>query len=318
MKRMTLQPEKEEITFEELFDDFIRFKKVRNLSPSTINYYEDCYKFFCEFFNKKECCMTITEDTFYQYIEYLKENKPDLSPATIDSYLTGLRAILYYGIKKEYISKFQVQLPKMDETIKETYTDAEVKLLLQKPDIKKCNFAEYRNWVIVNYMLGTGNRLSTITNIKIEDVDFESGNIVLRKVKNRRQYYIPLSKSLSHILNEYLLYRKGEPSDYLFCTVYNRKMAESGLEGQIAKYNRKRGVQKTSMHIYRHIFAKNWILNGGDIFRLQKILGHRSLDMVRKYVNMFSNDLKKDFDAFNPLDNFLQNDNKGDRISLHK
>lgn len=68
------------------------------------------------------------------------------------------------------------------------------------------------------------------------------------------------------------------------------------------KYNRKRGVSKTSAHLYRHTFAKRWILNGGDIFRLQKLLGHSNLDIVKEYVNMFGHDLTKDYTSFNPLD----------------
>jgi len=68
--------------------------------------------------------------------------------------------------------------------------------------------------------------------------------------------------------------RKGESSDYLFCTAYGQQTTVDVIESQIARYNRKRGVEKTSLHMFRHTFAKKWILNGGDIFRLQKILGH--------------------------------------------
>ena len=49
------------------------------------------------------------------------------------------------------------------------------------------------------------------------------------------------------------------------------------------------------------------IKNGGDIFRLQKILGHKNMEMVREYVNMFSEDLKEDFEKFNPLNQFKSN-----------
>ena len=70
----------------------------------------------------------------------------------------------------------------------------------------------------------------------------------------------------------------------------------------LATYNRNRGVKKTSAHLYRHTFAKRWILNGGDIFRLQKILGHSDLAVVKEYVEMFGQDLSRDFGKFNPLD----------------
>ena len=54
--------------------------------------------------------------------------------------------------------------------------------------------------------------------------------------------------------------------------------------------------------LWQYDFAKDWIRNTGDVFRLQKLLGHTSLDMTRNYVNMFSEDLKKDFEEYNPLD----------------
>lgn len=62
-------------------------------------------------------------------------------------------------------------------------------------------------------------------------------------------------------------------------------------------------VNKSSCHLFRHTFAKNWILASGDVFRLQKILGHSDLSVTKEYVNMFGNDLQLDFEKFNPLDN---------------
>jgi integrase/recombinase XerD len=48
-------------------------------------------------------------------------------------------------------------------------------------------------------------------------------------------------------------------------------------------------------------------MNGGDILKLQQLLGHKSLDMVKEYVALFGQDLKKDYDKFNPLDGLVNN-----------
>ena len=56
---------------------------------------------------------------------------------------------------KGYIKKFKIENIKTDETVKEPYTEYEMNLLLKKPDLKKCNFSEYRNWVLVNYFYST-------------------------------------------------------------------------------------------------------------------------------------------------------------------
>lgn len=267
-----------------------------------MDYYKRIFKPFKEFLESKSVgyINTITKHLIDQFILHLGAKLDN--PVSINSYLRAVRVFLYYVMDLGYLNKFKVELIKTQKKVKPTYTDKELEKLLKKPDLDKCNFSTYRNWVIINYLLSTGNRLRTLMNLQIKDIDFENGYIHLRKTKNRKQQIIPLSKTLAEILQEYLLYRKGEPEDYIFCTYRGTKFTKDGMITAIKRYNKKRGVNKTSIHLFRHTFAKKWILAGGDIFRLQKILGYSSMEMVKEYVNMFSEDLKQDFDKFNPLE----------------
>jgi len=122
-------------------------------------------------------------------------------------------------------------------------------------------------------------------------------------VKNKKPYVIPLATSLEKALKDYLRIRQGNPEDYLFCNIYGEQMKKEAIKTSIQRYNRARGVTKISIHLFRHTFAKNWILNKGDPFRLKTILGHSTMAMVNEYVNMFGSDLHRDFDMFNPLEN---------------
>lgn len=223
------------------------------------------------FFETKQPCRMITKEVYENYIIYLQANT-EANDQSIYSYCNGLRTILNYLMNNGFIEPFQIKLPKKEKKLKETYTDQELERLLKKPDLKKCNFSEYRGWVLTNFLLGTGQRLSTVSHIKIEDIDFENAIISLFRTKNRVQLVIPLSNTLSIVLKEYLRYRQGEPEDYLFCNQYGGKMTKSGMESAVRRYNLSRGVKKTSIHAYRHTFAKTWVMEGGDIFRLQKLL----------------------------------------------
>lgn len=59
--------------------------------------------------------------------------------------------------------------------------------LLHKPDVDNCSFSAYKTWVFENYLLGTGNRISTPLNVHIGNLNFEDGTITLCKIKNRKQ-----------------------------------------------------------------------------------------------------------------------------------
>ena len=314
MQPILMEKDLGEISVQEGYEKFIRIRKMKNLAPATIQYYEQCFEYFARFFDTTQPCRTIVKDTFYDYVEHLQATR-DANEITINTYLRGVRAFFYFLMDEGYVKPFKVTMLKEEQKIKETYTDRELEKLLEKPNMKKCNFAEYRSWVMINYMLGTGNRIRTVINIKIEHLDFENGLILLAKTKNKRQQIIPMARHLSAILQEYLSIRKGEPDDYLFCNIYGKQLSRDGVTTVLYRYNKKRCVEKTSVHVYRHTFAKLWILRGGDAFELQSILGHKDALMVKKYVNIYGKDLKPNFAKYNPLDNFIE-ERKGDLIKM--
>lgn len=300
---------KSNLSIQEAFEMFIRKCKIKNLTDLSISSYEKKMVHFYEFIDKNEPITTITSYTVDDYILWLRENT-EANDITINSYLRSVRAFLYYCMECNYIPTFKIKLIKADKKIKETYTDDELMRLLQKPDTNNCSFSCYKTWVFENYLLGTGNRISTALDLHIGDINFQSGVIVLRKTKNRKQQIIPLSNTLADILQEYLQIRGGEDEDYLFCNEYGQQASCRTYQQLVRRYNIKRNVNKTSCHTFRHTFAKNWILNSGDMFRLQKILGHSDLTVTKEYVNMFGQDLQLDFEKFNPLDKIVKQNRK--------
>lgn len=295
-----------DMTLKTAFEKFIKVKTIENVAPETIAYYKRSYQFFIECFDENNLCSVINQDTVFDFIEHLKKTR-QINQITLNTYIRGLRGILYFFMDRQYIKNFKIKIPHCEKTIKETYTDVEIEKLIEKPNPQKCTFTEFRNWASVCYLLGTGNRLRTIINLKIGDIDLENMEIKLKKVKNKKPYILPMSTSLYKVLSEYLKFRNGNDDEYLFCTDYGEQFTSDGFKTTIRKYNHKRGVDKTSIHLFRHTFAKKWILNGGDIFRLQKMLGHSSLDMVKEYVNIFGGDLKQNLDSFNALDKHTHN-----------
>ncbi len=84
-------------------------------------------------------------------------------------------------------------------------------------------------------------------------------------------------------------------TDALFITLDDTPLTTRQIQERIKYYGDKAGIKnvRCSPHTFRHTFAKLAIKNGADIFTLQEILGHESVQMVKKYVTMFSKDVKE-------------------------
>lgn len=302
----------EEMMLEELKEQYLRRCKIRNLSEYTITYYQNCCSSFLKCFDEEIILVhQIDRRMVEEYILILRDR--GIKNSTIQTYLRGLKAIVNYGIDLGYIQRFKIELPKATFEIKSIYTDEEIMNLLEKPDMR--NFSEYRNYVIINFLLATGVRSIELLNVSIADIDVVQEMITLRRTKNGKHRFIPISRSLKALLYEYMEYRgSSEATQYLFCNEFGRQLKRSSIQHGITKYCSKRGVQKHSIHLFRHTFATKWILNGGDPFQLQRILGHSSMKMVNRYINMTGEDLKIRFNECNPLEQLQTN--KKEHISM--
>ncbi|MCL2372743.1 MAG: tyrosine-type recombinase/integrase [Defluviitaleaceae bacterium] len=200
-----------------MFEEFQQSNKVRDLSEHTITSYQATYRAFIESYDEENLCDSLCIQVVNNFILHLKE-KRNVNNISINTHLTNIRAFINYCGRLGYMEAFKIPSLRAEKKVKETYTDSELIILLKKPDVKRCSFVEYRNWVFTNYVVGTGNRVSTVVNIKISDLDLDNDTIILKKTKNKNQQIIPISNSLKIVLLDYLKYRKGAENDYLFCT----------------------------------------------------------------------------------------------------
>ena len=286
-------------TIEETFSDFIISRKTKGLADKTLQSYEQQFKAVARHMDVKMDIAMLQKADLDAMIISMRD--ASLSPNSINSYTRTLKSFFSW-CNEQGITRLNIPLYKAEETVKETYSDAELAALLKKPDIRKATFAEYRDWVIINFLLNCGSRAAIVRAIQIRDVDLDGGMVFYRHTKNRKAQVIPLCSAMVAILREYLRHRGGEAADYLFCTETGSQLTENGLRQSIARYNTRRGVQKTSIHLFRHTFARKYLIDcGGDAFTLQKLLGHSTLAMTKHYCAIFDADLTKNYDNFSPL-----------------
>lgn len=302
MKRLKMTAT-EAITFEEGCNKYLDNCRQRNLREGTIKHYKQSYTQFYKFFNPEMPIEKFSQKMYNDYILYLR--KVLSNDRSINSYLRDLITTLHFLMKEGYLKPFEMKSIKVDQNHIETYTEDELHILLKKPNIRRCSFTEYQCWVMTNFLFATGVRQRSLMNIKIKDLDFDNNVVHVNTTKNRHPLIVPLNQSLVLILKEYLKYRQHQnKEDYLFCNIYGNQLVKSTHYHMLYEYNKKRGVDTTGIHRYRHTFAKQWIVSGGNVVALSRLLGHSSLDITQNYLNLLVSDLSKDVDEINLLDKF--------------
>ena len=294
------------VTIGDAFQEFLAEKTAANLSASSLRNYAQSLEYFMQFheYTEDTDIKQVTKQDFFKWMntQHLEGKKH----STINHYLRDTRTFFYWCMDEDrkYLEPFKIKLTSAQEESIKLFKDNDIEKLLVRPR-NQDTFTEWRMWAIVNWVLATGHRAATICDVKIKDVDFKTKEITLSHTKNKKALKSPLSSGLEKVIKIYLkMWRQDADEDtYLFCNVGEEKLTTNALAHNFQKYCKDREVEQTNIHGLRHSFAKLYLKNGGDVFKLQKLLGHSTLDMTRRYVKHFSEDLKEDFDEFSPLDN---------------
>ena len=291
------------------FSGFMVSQYERGNSKATLDFYRRFYKKYTAYI--MDCLNTtpkelpiehltsgVAQSAFIHYLETLNINQQ-----TINSYLRGFRAFGNFCEEEGYIDGFKCPIKEVEPPIKEVYSDEELHRLLKKPDIS--NFVEFRSYCIISLILNTAARSNTILNIKICDLELEEGYINFNTTKAHKIVRLGLERKTKRDLEEWVNYwrigKGASPTDYLFCNEYGEQLSRGALAKSIAKYNNSRGVEKTSIHLFRHTYAKKWITSGGDIISLARVLTHSELEMVKRYSNLYGSDVKKEIEEHSAI-----------------
>jgi site-specific recombinase XerD len=153
-------------------------------------------------------------------------------------------------------------------------------------------------------MLDTGLRASEVANIKLGNLNLVEGCLKTMG-KGSKERMVPLGKVVQKALWQYINMARPKPAigecDNLFLSSTGYPITVNTIKLIFSRLAKISGVARLHAHLCRHTFAINYLLNGGDIFSLQEILGHTTLEMVRHYLHFSSSQVTAQHHKYSPM-----------------
>ena len=265
--------------YEEWLDNFLAEKEGQGLSSASLKGMRFSLTKYLNFLGDEFMDRT----SYYSYL-----NSLSVAPTSKQHYARDVRCFLYWCQENELIPQFKVSLPKAQEPTPKIISEEDANALLFK---NSDTFAEDRMYTIICLIFATGLRCRSIVNIKTEDVDFSNKNIIIREAKGKKVLVLPMTEKLYKILKSYS--NKWEIGEYFFCADDGSKLESSGLQSCYKRYARARHVPY-GIHSLRHYYATEAVRHGMTPFALQRVLGHSSIDITMRYVNLVNGDLQNE------------------------
>lgn len=302
--------------------------QASGLSQNTININQLRLRQFCDYLDDPELEL-ITPDQvirFYAYMqtEYVPQrksgDKSPLSPSSVSHVWCALRSFYNWAA-----AEFQMARP--DQKIKnqrwnspaiQPFSLEEIRAMIkatgrtrQASTQKRKSYdmerpTGLRDHTLILLLLDTGIRVGECGRLNVGDVDLENRTVTIapyssgKKTKGRQVF---IGSNTARVMWRFLAQRKPEhPDEPLFLSSTGERMNNNSIRIQIKRLADKAGVHNAHPHRFRHTFAIEFLRNGGNVFVLQRLLGHSSLDMVKKYLSIVSSDLAEMHRRASPAD----------------
>ena len=311
---------------------YLHYKTAEGLSPRTIDSYERHLKFWIEYQGDIDVSQVSSKD-LRNYMTYMRteyvprritgKNEKRLSGKTLRNIWITLASFFHWASDEFDIPNpmKKVPAPKFTDPPIEPLSQDDVEAILkvctycresQTNDRRKFTMRRptaRRDRAIILTLLDTGLRATELCSLTVGDVDLKTGRIDVKHgvgggAKGSKGRVVFLGKAARRSLWRYLAERDdGEELDApLFIGKHFRPINKDSLRQLITSLGKKAGVKKCYPHLFRHTFAITYLRAGGDVFTLQLLLGHSSLDMVRRYARIAEVDVAQAHRKASPAD----------------
>lgn len=255
----------------------------RGFSPKTKKSYVLFISDFLEFSDSDNSDLNkhegFTELGVKKYLQYLKMEKK-YTNITLNLAISALK---FFFAKVLETPLQTIERPKKEQNLPIVLSKKEVKQIIDLTENKK-------HKLVLECLYGLGLRVSELNSLRVEDVDFDRGLVLIFQAKGNKQRNVMLSERLAKHIKHYIEFE--QPKEYLFggrSGKYAIKSIQKIFENALKKTKIKKSA---SCHALRHSFATHLLEQGVDIRHIQQLLGHSRLQTTQIYTHVANNKIK--------------------------
>lgn len=300
------------ITFEQTVQGYLLDAGARRLSKHTIlDYTRTLHKFQAYLETNNLTDAHIRAITRHHIREFLNA-QTNVSKKTIYNYHIGLSALWTWAkneglVDEQIVQTIQRPTPEIPDIIPYTKLDIQALLTAAKnpprPIVNGIDYRE-RNVCLILILLDTGIRAAELASLKIYNVDLPNSRITVWG-KGSKQRTIPISGRTGKQIWRWLTQRPQTPlSESLLITSKRNPMTPDTILEANKTLGERAHITGVTNHRFRHTFAINFLRNGGDVYSLQRILGHSTLRMVQRYLKIAQTDIANAHKKASPVANW--------------
>ena len=265
----------------------------------------------------------VTPEQIREFLKYLREPHPQFSehrfrreplqaasaPRTVQGAHTTLSVFFNWCFAEALITRnpiANVKRPRLAKTLVPLFSREDIQALFTACESGHDEAAIARNKAMIMVLLDTGMRLSELMGLRMDKLNVQEGSAQVsgKGAKDRHVFFgVQCKKMLWHYIT---LFRPppDERVQEVFLNEDGSAMHARRFQFILTSVGKRANVADVHPHRFRHTAAVQFLRNGGNVFALQKMLGHSSLEMVRYYVELSQDDVKKVHKTASPADNW--------------
>ncbi|MCS7187415.1 MAG: tyrosine-type recombinase/integrase [Armatimonadota bacterium] len=297
------------LDWEKAIEVFLWAKQIAGRSSKTLEWFSQNLRMFTKFHSEEGLhCPSPTSCQPHHIQLYLARlQSKGLSSVSVHTYFIAISVFFSWLHKEGIIAEnpcSKVAKPKARHPIPKPVTEEHFQKAIST--LNPSNFHDLRNLALFMLAFDSGARVSELLGLKIGDVD------LLQRVakvigKGGKERFIYFGAKTAQVLRKYLtqralLHSSISQDEPLFVFKNGSPLDKRYVLRAWHGAQKRAGLKPLSFHSLRHGFARVWLLNGGEGFSLQLLLGHSTTAMTSRYVRLWATDLQKLHAKFSPVD----------------